>query len=62
MISVSTLSHSNIEFIDYQGTHRNNASYYAYGLPVQGSEVKDCDSNKAKNPQINAEVHNSYFF
>ena len=28
---------------DYQGNNRNHASYYAYGLPVQGSEVKDPD-------------------
>ena len=28
---------------DYQGNNRNHASYYAYGLPVQGAEVKDPD-------------------
>ncbi len=28
---------------DYQGNNRNHASYYSYGLPVQGSEVKDSD-------------------
>ena len=28
---------------DYQGNNRNHANYYAYGLPVQGSEVKDPD-------------------
>ena len=28
---------------DYQGNNRNHADYYAYGLPVQGSEVKDPD-------------------
>ena len=28
---------------DYQGNNRNHASFYAYGLPVQGSEVKDPD-------------------
>ena len=25
------------------GNNRNHASYYAYGLPVQESEVKDTD-------------------
>ncbi len=28
---------------DYQGNNRNHASYYAYGLSVQGSEVKNPD-------------------
>ena len=28
---------------DYQGNNRNHANYYAYGLPVQGSDVKDSD-------------------
>ena len=28
---------------DYQGNNRNHTDYYAYGLPVQGSEVKDPD-------------------
>ena len=28
---------------DYQGNNRNHASYYAYGLPVQESEVGDPD-------------------